>query len=382
MDSINLPTNRTELPREHPSAPTRSDDQILPFVVWVPIRKSNHLDKNWFTLDANLLREALEITPIDQSHLFVSPPLGDAIMDFVNELGYLEEEFVQAMQTFLTDKANLGSLTKKGRKDKPRVIAYCRFMKLVICEVDEVFGMLIPNKLISNNIKNSPYYNAYLEMVAKHNQKIAVKKEGKKKSASTKQPKPKLAIEKSSKLAPAPKPKVTKEKPLKASTSKPPKPKPAKEKSTKATPLQKAGKGKVAKVRNIKSSFQLVDDPNEEPAQPEPEPEPEPEHQGKGEEYDMEHAIQMSLKSFQAQSQAHVGSVAIREPVAEATRPLPVVEGKGKAIVTKEQAAQSLRNPATEEASTGPSAQPQDDTSTNIVCDSLSLAIAGTGAES
>nr|GFC80225.1 hypothetical protein [Tanacetum cinerariifolium] len=46
--------------------------------------------------------------------------------------------------------------------------------------------------------------------------------------------------------------------------------------------------------------------------------------------------------SFQAQGQAHVGSVAIREPVAEATRPLLVVEGKGKAIETKEQAAQSL----------------------------------------
>ncbi|GKD87807.1 retrovirus-related pol polyprotein from transposon TNT 1-94, partial [Tanacetum coccineum] len=84
------------------------------------------LDENWFTLDANLLREALEITPIDQALPFVSPPSGDAIMDFVNELGYLEgiitsanveyvelmwEEFVQAMQTFLTDKANLDSPT-------------------------------------------------------------------------------------------------------------------------------------------------------------------------------------------------------------------------------------------------------------------------------
>nr|GFA26609.1 hypothetical protein [Tanacetum cinerariifolium] len=37
----------------------------------------------------------------------------------------------------------------------------------------------------------------------------------------------------------------------------------------------------------------------------------------------------MILKSFQAQSQAHVGGVAIQEPVAEATRPLLVVEGKG-----------------------------------------------------
>ncbi|GJV24685.1 RNA-directed DNA polymerase, partial [Tanacetum coccineum] len=31
-----------------------------------------------------------EITPIDQAHQFVSPPSGDAIMDFVNELGYTE----------------------------------------------------------------------------------------------------------------------------------------------------------------------------------------------------------------------------------------------------------------------------------------------------
>ncbi|GJX68672.1 hypothetical protein Tco_0304399 [Tanacetum coccineum] len=43
-----------------------------------------------------------------------------------------------------------------------------------------------------------------------------------------------------------------------------------------------------------------------------------------------------------AQSQAYVGGVAIREPVPEATRPLPVVEGKGKTITKDEQAAQSL----------------------------------------
>ncbi|GKA71557.1 hypothetical protein Tco_0777696 [Tanacetum coccineum] len=52
-------------------------------------------------------------------------------------------------------------------------------------EEDEVFGMPIPNELISNNIRNASYYNAYLEMVAKHDQKVATPKEGKKKSAST-----------------------------------------------------------------------------------------------------------------------------------------------------------------------------------------------------
>nr|GEY24365.1 hypothetical protein [Tanacetum cinerariifolium] len=48
------------------------------------------MDETQFVLDDNLLREALEITPIDQAHQFVSPPSGDAIMDFVNEMGYTE----------------------------------------------------------------------------------------------------------------------------------------------------------------------------------------------------------------------------------------------------------------------------------------------------
>ncbi|GJR34606.1 hypothetical protein Tco_1210290 [Tanacetum coccineum] len=313
------------------------DDQILLFVVGVPIGKSNYLDETQFILDANLLREALEITPIDQAHQFVSPPSGDAIMDFVNEMGYTEgiitsinvdyaelmwEEFIQAIQTFLTYKANLGSPTKKGRKDKAHVIPYCWFTKLIIYhlgrthnihqrsaspfhlaeedlrlgnlkfvpkgEEDEVFGMPIPNELISNNIRNAPYYNAYLEMVAKHDQKIAAEKAEKKKPATAKQPKPKPAKEKSSEPTLAPKPKVTKEKSSKPSPAKHPK-------------------------------------------------------RGEGEEYDVERAIQMSLESFQAQSQAHVG--------------------------------------ATEEASTGPSTQPQDNTSTNIVRDSLSHVNSETGAD-
>nr|GEW85534.1 retrovirus-related Pol polyprotein from transposon TNT 1-94 [Tanacetum cinerariifolium] len=110
-------------------------------------------------------------------------------------------------------------------------------------EVEEVFGMLIPNEQILNNIKNAPYYNAYLEMVVKHDRKVTAEKEGKMKTVSAKQPKSKPAIEKSSKPTPAPKPKATKERPSNASTAKPPKPKLAKEKSTKTTPPQKSRQG-------------------------------------------------------------------------------------------------------------------------------------------
>nr|GFA20550.1 hypothetical protein [Tanacetum cinerariifolium] len=91
----------------------------------------------------------------------------------------------------------------------------------------------------------------------------------------------------------------------KPATAKEPKPKPVKEKSTKPTPLQKADMGVC-------------------------------------EENDLERAIQTSLESFQVLGQAHFGGVVIREPVVEATRPLFVVEGKGKAIAMKEQATQSL----------------------------------------
>nr|GEV64173.1 retrovirus-related Pol polyprotein from transposon TNT 1-94 [Tanacetum cinerariifolium] len=242
-------------------APTRSDDQILPYAAWFwdtlmfEAKTGDYhfqLDEDWFRLDANLLREALEITPVDQAHQFVSPPSGDAIMNFARLLD------------------------------------------------------LIGPDLVLNT--------------------IAAEKEGGKKKTALKADKPM---------------KPTQAKQAKPATGKQPKPKPVKEKSTKPIPLQKASKGKVTKVQNIKSFLQLVDEPDEEQDQPVPEPEP----QGAGEEYDIEGAIQMSLELFQTQCQEHVGVVAIREPVAEATCPL------------------------------------HDDTSANIVRDTPSLADAETDAD-
>nr|GEW28968.1 hypothetical protein [Tanacetum cinerariifolium] len=113
---------------------------------------------------------------------------------------------------------------------------------------------------------------------------VTAKKEGGKKKTAPKADKPvKPALAKQAKPA----------------TAKQPKLKLVKEKSTKPTSLQNASKGKVTKVQNMKSSLQLVDEPDEEQAQPEPEPQ-------------------------------------------EATRPLSMVEDKGKEIETEEQATQSL----------------------------------------
>ncbi|GJS35910.1 hypothetical protein Tco_0534292 [Tanacetum coccineum] len=150
-------------------APTRSVEQILPFKAWLPIGKGNlllnlqnmqknpifritdaksgvyrfQLDEQWFTLNAELLRKALDIT-----------------------------------------LANRNNPTKKTT---PHVIPYCRFAKLIIYDLgcehnlhrrpesaihvtgddfplgnlkfvpkgekDEVFGMPIPKELITEAIQ-------------------------------------------------------------------------------------------------------------------------------------------------------------------------------------------------------------------------------------
>ncbi|GJZ23190.1 hypothetical protein Tco_0560649, partial [Tanacetum coccineum] len=126
--------------------PTRTDDQILPRIRWVPIGKSNcylilkvakypiykialqelkhtnffraftasstipsiyiqqfwdtvrydnktgsyscQLDEQWFDLTKDTLRDALQITPVDTNNAFSSPPTPDALIKFVNDLGY------------------------------------------------------------------------------------------------------------------------------------------------------------------------------------------------------------------------------------------------------------------------------------------------------
>ncbi|GJU13016.1 monodehydroascorbate reductase [Tanacetum coccineum] len=127
--------------------PTRTDEQILPRIRWVPIGKSNcyldaeksqsnpiykiavdilkhtnffraftasstipaiyiqqfwdticydrtdggykcQLDEQWFNLTKDTLRDALQITPVNNNKAFTSPPTQDTLINFVNGLGY------------------------------------------------------------------------------------------------------------------------------------------------------------------------------------------------------------------------------------------------------------------------------------------------------
>ncbi|GJX11590.1 retrovirus-related pol polyprotein from transposon TNT 1-94 [Tanacetum coccineum] len=87
--------------------PNRVDDQILPLRKWFPVGKSNcvlddtmrydsttgiyscQLDEQWFNLHKDILRDVLQITPINDNNLFVAPPLSDVVIEYVNTLGYL-----------------------------------------------------------------------------------------------------------------------------------------------------------------------------------------------------------------------------------------------------------------------------------------------------
>nr|GEW43712.1 hypothetical protein [Tanacetum cinerariifolium] len=81
MADVNIPANDAPTKQAPGVAPpTRTDDQILP--------SSNWLDEQWFNLHKDVLREALEITPINDNNPFVAPPSSYTVIEYVNTLGY------------------------------------------------------------------------------------------------------------------------------------------------------------------------------------------------------------------------------------------------------------------------------------------------------
>ncbi|GJV89715.1 retrovirus-related pol polyprotein from transposon TNT 1-94 [Tanacetum coccineum] len=176
----------------------------------------------------------------------------------------------------------------------------------------EVFGIPIPNDLITDDIRGKQYYNEYLEKVAKHQRYLAGKE-----VSDPDSPAPKSAK--------ATKPKATKQ-------SKPQLPKP-----TPATtePSKKDQTGKVIKKRKPKSSSQLIDEFVDEGVL-----DKEPVYGD--EEADTQRAIEESLKEVHDAHRGPLPPVVIREPDSGKFQPLLDVQGKGKEKVSDEQVALDL----------------------------------------
>ncbi|GKA07144.1 hypothetical protein Tco_0686368 [Tanacetum coccineum] len=252
----------------------------------------------------------------------------------VDHAELLWEEFTQGIQTFFSHKAS----HKAGNlKFVPKG------------ETVEVFGMAIPDPLITEAIQQSSYYPKYLEMVAKNTKKTP-------QESASEQP--------ATKRAPPKKPTTT-------------------------TPKRKAY------FLNDEAQQESVpqeegDDPDLELAKKMSLDAHQEKGEGEGADADMERAIKLSLDpAFLPQGRAPVGGVTIRDPVSETTPKLPEVVGKGKAIVTEEQVAHSLidlskkkrttdqfilvrRDQAPHDSTTRPSSQPEDDTSEKVIHESSS----------
>ncbi|GJU55759.1 E-beta-farnesene synthase [Tanacetum coccineum] len=225
------------------------------------------------------------------------------------------EEFTQSIHTFIEDKKNLAQHTQGKKKATLIVIPSVRFTKQIVYYLQSkhkfhprpgsplhlpneepvlgylkfsakeakrgVFGMPIPNDLITNDIRGEQYYNAYLEKVAKHQRYLAGKE-------------------------------------LVTETSEAP------------SPAKRSKAGKVVKKRTKKSSLQLVDEFVDEGVL-------ENEPRIGDEEADLQKAVEESLKEFHSARQGPLPPVVIREPESGKFQPLPEVQGKGKEKVSDEQ---------------------------------------------
>ncbi|GJR38693.1 retrovirus-related pol polyprotein from transposon TNT 1-94 [Tanacetum coccineum] len=321
MADMNIPAN--DVPAEQALAfapPTRTDDQILPLRKWVPVDKSNcvldvlksqrnpifkvvvailkntnffraftasstipaiyiqqfwdtmrydsttgiyssQLDEQWFNIHKNILRDALQISPINDNNPFVAPPSSDAVIEYVNTLGYpctlrnvsamsvndlyqpwrailsminmcltgktaghdrprhhmlqilwgsihrfninyaerIWEEFVQSIQTFLADKKRLIMTSHRKKKSSPLLIPSIRFTKLIIHHLKTKHNI--------HPKTGSPLHYSHDDNILGNIKFVASKP----KSTSSQPPKPKLAPTKPSKAVPEKKQKLVNE---------------------------------------------------------------------------------------------------------------------------------------------------------------------------
>nr|GEU74990.1 hypothetical protein [Tanacetum cinerariifolium] len=343
MADMNSPINDASAEQAPAIAPpTRTDDQILPLRKRVPIGKSNcvldvqncQLDEKWFNLHKDILRDALDITPIIDNNPFVAPPSSDTVIEYVNTLGY--PYTLKNTKTSCTSNSlrkNLTTASHGKKKSSHLLILSVRFTKLIIHHLKTKHNIHPRNGLPlhyfhEENVLNT--LSGYIEHVAEYQRYLEEEhdKEEEEEEAVTESPnaskvtKPKAAKQTKPLVPKAPK--VTKpsdDKSPKPTSSQPPKPTPTptehskkdqdnkhklvKEASDTPSHAKRSKVGKVTKKHMPKSPLQLVDEffdegvPGKEPAYDD-------------EETNLQRALELSLNEQEKQGPARL--VVIREP--------------------------------------------------------------------
>nr|GFB02992.1 E-beta-farnesene synthase [Tanacetum cinerariifolium] len=276
------------------------------------------------------------------------------------------EEFTQSIHTFIEDKRNLSRHTTGKKRATLILIPSIRFTKLIIHHLQrrhrfhprpdsplhlsneepvlgylkfsakgkgtkrEVFGMPIPGRLITADIREASYYQEYQENVSKHRGFLSGD------TGSTQDlPTPKLA-------KPARKPSIsipvasTQPAPTSAlAKSQEYKSKQATETTDKPAKAKRFKRSISSKTRQPRSSPKSVgaSEAKEVPAE---------EPHVADEDADYQKAVEESIKVAYALPKGPLPPVVIREPESGKYQPLPEVPGKGKAKVTEKQVAHDL----------------------------------------
>ncbi|GJS18209.1 retrovirus-related pol polyprotein from transposon TNT 1-94, partial [Tanacetum coccineum] len=163
---------------------------------------SCQLDEQWFNLHKDILRDALDITPSNDNNPFVAPPSSDIVIEYVNTLRYpctlrnvsaiSVSSLYQPWRAILSPCAsdslvkNLATASRGKKKTAHLLILNVRY---VVKDAREIFGMPIPDALLTDAIKSAPYYSSYLEHVTEYRRYLNEEHD----KADDKSPKPALS---------------------------------------------------------------------------------------------------------------------------------------------------------------------------------------------
>nr|GEU61924.1 hypothetical protein [Tanacetum cinerariifolium] len=309
------------------------------------------LDEQWFDLTKDTLRDALLITPVDNNNAFSSPPTPDALINFVNDLGYpkvvrtlsnvVTNDMFQLWRA-LTTIINLCLTRKTSGFERPRapvlqilwgkkkatliVILSVRFTKLII--------YYLQSKHKFHPRPDSPFHLpieepglGYLKFGAMETKREPAKTTKKSKPSACKtdlrQPVTKPALSQQPKPKPAPAKSQEKKRKL------------VMEMSDKPSLAKRSKSGLVTKQCKPTSSLRSVDESVNEGI-------PDKEPRFDDEEVDIQREVEESLKSVHDALWCPLPPVIIREPDSRKFQPLPEVQGKGKEKVSDEQISRDL----------------------------------------